>query len=243
MATRAASHATTNGHGVVVAPRGAFQEELDALVDQVSDMGARACGALARALRAFAAEDLTMCDVVIAGDDALDDQFAGIQHEVLRLIARQAPVARDARLLTAAMHIALHLERIGDLAVNVARLTKLAAGLPRDPVVLRDLEQMGTIALGMADEAVRAFAQRDADACLRLVLTDDRVDELNRAVLERVLAIQTPTERRRWAVYMDEVARQLERASDHAVDIGEQVWFMITGELREFNSPARVRSQ
>jgi phosphate transport system protein len=242
MATQAASPATTNGHAVAV-PRGGFQKELDALVDQVSDMGARACGALARALRAFAAEDLTMCDVVLAGDDALDDQFAGIQHEVLRLIARQAPVARDARLLTAAMHISLHLERIGDLAVNVAKLTKLAAGLPRDPVMLRDLEQMGTIALCMADEAVRAFVQRDADACLRLPVIDDRVDELNRAVLERVLAIQTPAERRRWAVYMDEVARQLERAGDHAVDIGEQVWFMITGELREFASPAHVRGE
>lgn len=242
MATRAASRVTTSGHAVA-APRGGFQKELDALVDQVSDMGARACGALARALRAFAAEDLTMCDVVIAGDDALDDRFAGIQHEVLRLIARQAPVARDARLLTAAMHISLHLERIGDLAVNVARLTKLAAGLPQDPVVLRDLERMGTIALGMADAAVRAFVERDADACLRLPVTDDRVDQLNRGVLERVLAIQTPRQRRRWGVYMDEVARQLERAGDHAVDIGEQVWFMITGELREFTSPAHVRGE
>jgi phosphate transport system protein len=242
MATQAACHATTSGYGVA-APRRGFQEELDALVDQVSDMGARVCGALALALRAFAAEDLTTCEVVIVGDDILDERYLAIQHEVLRLIARQAPVARDARLLTAAMHVSLHLERIGDLAVNVAKLTRLAAGLPQDPVVLGDLERMGTIALGMADAATRAFAERDTDACLRLVVTDDRVDALNRAVLGRVLAIQAPTERRRWAVYMDEVARQLERAGGHAVDIGEQVWFMVTGELREFTSPARDRGE
>jgi phosphate transport system protein len=207
-------------------------------------MGALACVALERSLRAFADEDLALCEAVIAGDDVLDERFLGIQREVLRLIARQAPVASDARLLTAAMHIGLHLERIGDIAVNVAELTKLAAGLPRDPVVLGDLKEMGEAALGMAAAAVRAFGDRDGDACLRLALTDDRVDELNRAVLERVLAIQTPRERRRWGVYMDEVARQLERAGDHAVDIAEQVWFLVTGELREFTSPwARAARQ
>lgn len=240
MAPRAALPAT-HRQGVARS-RGAFQQDLDALVDQVSDLGALACVALERSLRAFAAEDVSLCDAVIEGDDVLDERFMGIQHEVLRLIARQAPVASDARLLTAAMHIGLHLERIGDLAVNVAELTKLTAGLPRDPMVLRDLQEMGATALGMVAAAVRAFADRDADACLRLALTDDRVDELDRAVREQVLAVQAPTERRRCGVYMDEVGRQLERAGDHAVDIAEQVWFMVTGELREFTSPARVRS-
>src|SRR6266511_1214910 len=127
-------------------------------------------------------------------------------------------LAADARLLIASMHIGLHLERIGDLAVNVAELTKLSAGLPRDPVVVRNLEVMGATALGV-------------------------VDALNRAGLKRVLAVGTPRGRHRWGVYMDEVARQLERAGDHAVDIAEQVWFMVTGELREFTSPAQVRGE
>jgi phosphate transport system protein len=206
-------------------------------------MGSLACVALERSLRAFADEDNALCEAVIAGDDALDEYFLSIQREALRLIVRQAPVASDARLLTAAMHIGLHLERIGDLAVNVAELTKLAAGLPRDPVVLGELKEMGETALEMAAAAVRAFADRDGDACLWVALVDDRVDELGRAVLKRVLAVQTPRERRRWGVYSDEIARRLERAGDHAVDIAEQVWFMVTGELREFTNPARVRGQ
>ncbi len=242
MATQAASHAPTNEHGAT-ASRRAFHHDLDAIADQVRDMGALTCVALERALQAFAEQDLALCDAVIAGDDVVDERFLSIQREVLRLISRQAPVASDARLLTAAMHIALHLERIGDIAVSVAELTRLAAGLPRDPLVLGDLRAMGTTSLAMAATAVRAFVDRDGDACLRLALTDDRVDELRRAVLQRVLAIQTPTERRRWGVYMDEVARQLERAGDHAVDIAEQVWFLVTGELREFTSPARVRGE
>jgi phosphate transport system protein len=141
------------------------------------------------------------------------------------------------------MHIGLHLERIGDPAVNVAELTKLTAGLPRDPVVLRDLQEMGQVTLGMVDLAMRAFSDRDADVCPRLRVADDRVDTLNRAVLARVLTIQTPKGRRHWGVYMDELARRLERAGDHAVDIGEQVWFIVTGEVREFTTPARVRGE
>jgi phosphate transport system protein len=131
----------------------------------------------------------------------VDERFAANQREVLRLVALQAPVASDARLLIAAMHIGLHLERIGDLAVNVAELTKLTAGLPRDPVVLHDLREMGQATLSMVDAAMRAFSDRDADACPRLRVADDRVDALNRAVLARVLAIQTPNGRRRWGVY------------------------------------------
>src|SRR6266542_2570235 len=125
-----------------------------------------------------------------------------------------APAAKGPRPRAASSRVTFD----RDLEVNVAELTKLSAGLPRDPVVVRNLEVMGATALGM-------------------------VDALNRAVLKRVLAIETPRGRHRWGVYMDEVARQLERAGDHAVDIAEQVWFMVTGELREFTSPAQVRGE
>ena len=242
MTTHPANRAAPNGHSVE-ASRGVFHIELDALADEVRDMGSLASVALRRALGVEGAEDMAECDAVIGGDDVLDERFMRIQREVLRLIALQAPVASDARLLIAAMHIGLHLERIGDLAVNVAELTKLAAGLPGDPVVLRDLREMGRVVLDMVDAAMRAFERRDAEACRRLPVADDRVDALNRAVLARVLAIQTPKGRREWGVYMDELARQLERAGDHAVDIGEQVWFLVTGEVREFTTPARVRGE
>jgi phosphate transport system protein len=239
--THPAVQAAPEGHSAATF-RAGFHKDLDALVDQVRDMGALASVALQCALDAFATEDVALCDMVIEGDDVLDERFAALQREVLRLVALQAPVASDARLLIAALRIGLHLERIGDLAVNVAELTKLAAGPPRDPAVLRDLRVMGQAVLDMVDAAMRAFRERDADACPRLRVADDRVDALNRAVLARVLVIQTPKAARRWGLYMDELARQLERAGDHAVDIGEQVWFMVTGEVRELTTASRVRS-
>jgi phosphate transport system protein len=238
--THPAGQAAPNGQSAATSRTG-FHNDLDTLVEQVRDMGRLARAALERALEASGTEDVALCDTVIEGDDVLDERYAAIQREVLRLVALQAPVASDARLLIAAMHIGLHLERIGDLAVNVAELTKLAAGLPRDPVVVRDLREMGRATLGLVEAAMRAFSNRDAGACPPLRVADDRVDALNRAVLARVLAIQTPRGRRTWGLYMDELARQLERAGDHAVDIGEQVWFMVTGEAREFTIPARVR--
>lgn len=240
MTTHPAGRAAPNGQSAATF-RSGFRNDLDILVDQVRDMGRLARGALQRALDAFGTGDIALCDTVIEDDDLLDERYAAIQHEVLRLVALQAPVASDARLLIAAMHIGLHLERIGDLAVNVAELTKLAAGLPRDAVVVRYLQEMGQAALGTVDAAMGAFSDHDADACPPLRVADDRVDALNRAVLARVLTIQTPKDSRQWGLYMDELARQLERAGDHAVDIGEQVWFMVTGELREFTTPPPIR--
>lgn len=218
VAEQAAAPAAKGPRPRAASSRVTFDRDLDALVREVCALGVLASAALESALEVLAAEAPSLCDAVIEGDDVVDERYLAIQREVLRLIALQAPVASDARLLIASMHIGLHLERIGDLAVNVAELTKLSAGLPRDPVVVRNLEVMGATALGM-------------------------VDALNRAVLKRVLAIETPRGRHRWGVYMDEVARQLERAGDHAVDIAEQVWFMVTGELREFTSPAQVRGE
>lgn len=198
MAERAAATATRRSRPEASSSRSIFQEELDSLAEQIRDMGALTRVALESALDAFATEATARCDAVIDGDDAVDERYLAIQHGALRLIALQAPVASDARLLTASMHVALHLERIGDLAANVAELTKLAAGLPRDPVVVRNLKEMGATALGMVEEAMRAFADRDADACLAVARDDGKVDAWSRAVLKRVLAIETPRERHRW---------------------------------------------
>jgi phosphate transport system protein len=161
---------------------------------------------------------------------------------VVGLLARQAPVAAELRLLTAVLHVNLHLERIGDMAVNVARLARLASGMPRKPSVMGHLEDMGQTAVWMVDLAMQTFRERDAAGCQRLPMIDDRVDELNRSMLTAMLATVKPFEQLEWGVHMYEAARQLERAADHAVDIAEQVWFLVTGELQEFGGAARAPS-
>jgi phosphate transport system protein len=222
--------------------RATFHRDVDRLEQDLQAMGVLAHGALQRAIRALVVDDQTLCQAVVDADDEIDRRYLDIERRVVGLLARQAPVAAELRLLTAVLHVNLHLERIGDMAVNVARLARLASGMPRKPSVMGHLEDMGQTAVWMVDLAMQTFRERDAAGCQRLPMIDDRVDELNRSMLTAVLATVKPFEQLEWGVHMYEAARQLERAADHAVDIAEQVWFLVTGELQEFGGAARAPS-
>jgi phosphate transport system protein len=125
-----------------------FHEELHALEGEVQQTGRQAQLLLERALQALARGDPAVCDEVIRGDDEVDQLYLDAERRILGLLALQTPVASDLRLLTALLHINLHLERIADQAVNLAKITKLANGLPPNPTVLQHLGEMGAIALG-----------------------------------------------------------------------------------------------
>jgi phosphate transport system protein len=126
-----------------------FHEELRALQGDVQRTGTKAQLLLERALQALARGDLAVCDAVIRGDDQVDQLYLDVERRILGLFALQTPVASDLRLLTALLHINLHLEHIADQAVNIAKITKLADGLPPSLKVLQRLEEMGagTVAL------------------------------------------------------------------------------------------------
>ncbi len=148
----------------------------------------------------------------------------------------RGPVASDLRLLTALLHINLHLERVADQAVNVAKITKLADGLPPNPKVLQHLEEMGAIALRMVGAAMNALARRDLELARKLPEMDDPIDRLNRGMLQQVLETRDDKQMLEWGIRMYVVSRQIERIGDNAVDIGEQVAFLVTGEFREFTN-------
>jgi phosphate transport system protein len=126
-----------------------FHEELRILEGEVQQTGAQAQLLVGKALQALAHGDPAICDEVISGDDEVDQLYLDVERRILYLFALQTPVASDLRLLTALLHINLHLERIADQAVNMAKITKLAHGLPPNPTVLQHLGEMGAIALGM----------------------------------------------------------------------------------------------
>ena len=138
-----------------------FHEELRALEGEVQRTGTQAQRLLEQALQALTRRDLALCEAVISGDDEVDRLYLDVERRILGLFALQTPVASDLRLLTALLHINLHLERIADQAVNMAKITKLAAGLPPNPTVLQHLEEMGALALGMVGAAMAALARRD----------------------------------------------------------------------------------
>jgi phosphate transport system protein len=211
-----------------------FHEELRALEGEVQRTGAQAQLLLERALQALAHSDPAVCDEVVRGDDEVDRLYLDVERRILGLFALQTPVASDLRLLTALLHINLHLERIADQAVNLAKITKLAHGLPPNPTVLQHLEEMGAIALGMVGTAMAALARRDLELARSLPELDDPIDRLNRGMLRQVLAASDDKQRLEWGIRMHIVSRQIERIGDNAVDIAEQVAFLVTGEFREF---------
>lgn len=215
-------------------PRKQFHEQLGMLETQLVLEGERALAALGLAVRALTDRDVSAANDVIAGDDEIDNLYLGIEKGVLEMLALQTPVASDLRLISAVMHINLHLERIGDMAVNIAKAVKLTVSLPPQQGILDMLVEMAAIAERMVAAAIRSFSARDRDEAMRLPHMDDPIDRLNRGMVTEVAACAGDPALLEWALRMMIVSRQLERVGDHAVDIGEQVSFLLTGEFMEF---------
>jgi len=211
-----------------------FHEELADLEGELLRLGQLSESAVVRAVDALVRKDADLADQIVAGDDVVDATYLDIEQRILALLATQTPVARDLRLISAIMHTNLHLERVGDLAVNVAKITKATVDLPTNATVLSHLEEMADIAAKMVRTAMDAFARRDARLAQELPQMDDPIDHLNRGMYREVVALANDPRELEWGVQMHMVARQLERVGDNAVDIGEQVAFLLTGEFREF---------
>ena len=150
------------------------------------------------------------------------------------MLARQTPVATDLRLVLALLHDNLHLERMGDLCVTIAKLTKLTEGLPTDEALLEGFRDMGERAEQMIRVALRSLEERDRYAAESLLELDELIDRANRRVVNHLLDKGHDVEMREWGLRMILASRCLERIGDHAVDIGEQTAYLVTGEFREF---------
>jgi phosphate transport system protein len=211
-----------------------FHDELGALELEVLAMGELAETAIARSVDALQRRDAELATAVIAADDEIDDKYLDVEHRTLQVLALQTPVASDLRLLSAILHINMHLERIGDTAVNIAKISIAVADLPTSAAILSHIREMGDVVRPMIRTAMQAFNTRDLDLCLRLQEMDDPVDRLNMGMYREVLALASEPSVLEWGLRMNVVARWLERVGDHAVDIAEQVGFLLTGEFREF---------
>jgi phosphate transport system protein len=213
-----------------------FTEELAALEAALQEEGDLVLRALRSSLNALARADEELADEVIAFDDEVDRRYAAIETGVQSLLARQTPVAADLRLVLAVLRVNLHLERTADYCVTVAKLTKLMGGLDvSDDAINRSLEDMGRRAEQMLRVAMDSFAARDGEQAQTLVELDELIDHANRNAIENVLSLGDSAAEREYGLRMLVVSRCVERIGDHAVDIGEQVAYLVTGELREFS--------
>jgi phosphate transport system protein len=217
------------GHG-----RAHFQQQLH-------ELEAHALGGLDliieqldRVLEALQHQDVELAQMVIADDDRVDGRYLEVHQGILSLLALQAPVAGDLRLVAALLHMIKHIERMGDQCVNIAKLIPLSGHEP--PVreeVLEALAKMGAHARSEVVQSKAAFAGRDVGLAEDLVRQDREINRLNREIFRLALEIGDDPDTREWAMLMILVARALERIGDNAVDIGEQVAFVVTGLFRE----------
>ncbi len=212
-----------------------FQEELARLEEQTLgglDMVAKTVDRTRESLRH---QDVELASMVIADDDIIDGRYLEVHQGVLSLLALQAPVATDLRLVAAVLDVIKHMERMGDQCVNIAKLIPLAGHEPpAHEEMLQNIDRMAAQARSQVMQAAQAFARRDVELAENLVREDDEIDRLNRECFRLALEIGDDPDTREWAMHMMLVARCLERIGDNAVDIGEQTAFVVTGLFREF---------
>ena len=215
--------------------REAYQTRLDGLADELADMCDSVGVAMRKATDALLHADLALAEDVISGDLRIDALRDRAQEDSFGLLALQAPVATDLRLIAALLHVLKNIERMGDQCVNICKVIPLTGHEPpADPEMVKLILTMGAHSRSLISQAKRAFEERNIEMAQDLVVRDDVVDELNRDCFRLALAIGDDTDKREWAMTMMLTARAIERIADNAVDIGEQVAFVVTGLFREF---------
>jgi phosphate transport system protein len=215
--------------------RSQYQEELERL--EASGLGGLDLvqGALERTLEAIEHQDVELAQLVIADDDRIDGRYLEVHQSLITLLATQSPVATDLRLISALLHVLKNVERMGDQCVNICKMIPLTGNEPpADEEMVKLILSMGRQARTLISQSKRAFEDRNIEMAQDLVRQDDVVDNLNRECFRLALKLGDDHDSREWAMTMLLAARAIERIGDNAVDIGEQVAFVVSGLFREF---------
>jgi phosphate transport system protein len=210
--------------------RTAFQDELDGVTQTLSELSTLVSGAITQATHALLTADLSEAEAVIAADDRVDE----IQHEldsrIIDIIARQQPVASDLRALVTALRMSADLERMGDLAHHIAKVTRLrhpGAAVPSE--LLLTVEEMGKVARLISDKVGGVINSKDIDKALEVEKDDDEMDLLHRRLFTVLLDPSWP-HGIETAIDMTLIGRYYERYADHAVSVSRRIHFQVTGK-------------
>jgi phosphate transport system protein len=207
-----------------------YQEELQRLQGAVLEEIDLVDRQLTLVLEALDRGETGVADQVVAGDEEIDRRYGVLQTDLVTIIARQAPVASDLRLITALLHISRMVERMGDQCVNIAKLIAVAGPVPTGAEGLHEcLVSMGAATQEAVRDAAQALREADADAAAALHEGDSVVNELNRSCFVQAIELGDASHRRTWTTSMILVARSLERIADNAVDIAAHLHFAVTG--------------
>ncbi|MDA0634074.1 phosphate signaling complex protein PhoU [Nonomuraea sp. MCN248] len=209
--------------------RDAYHEELDALTGRLVEMTRLVRSAISRATTALLDADLQLAEQVISRDEEVNALFAGVEGSIFDLMARQQPVAVDLRLVITALRMGGDLERMGDLAVHVAKVARLRHPDSAIPAEVRStIVEMGQIAENLVTKAGGCIASRDVASALELEQDDDAMDRLHRRLFRTILGED-------WqhgvepAIDITLIGRYYERYADHAVSVARDVVYLVTG--------------
>ncbi len=212
--------------------RRTFEEQLSELQNDMLRLGRFVEEALGKSMDALIRQDLPLAKQVVTDDDFADDMTFGIQTRTMQLLALQQPMARDLRFVGASMRIVIDLERIGDHACGIARITRRLAGQSFfKPLV--DIPQLGELARKMVGDSLQAFINHDTAIALQVAADDDVVDDLcDRLQMELMDKMREDATLVEQATQLLLVARMLERVADHATNIVENIYYVETGDMR-----------
>lgn len=221
--------------------REGFRQELKDLKAEVVAIGRRCSEQTELAVRALVEGDAQVAEIVIQGDDEIDTRTLAVEEHSLEVMATQFPVARDLRLLHSLTYVAWHMERMGDLAVNIAKAARRTAGR-KGPQTLYDLIQaQGNLVHRVLDAMLAALENGDLELARKLPELDEPIDHLFKQFFRELARLQNEDDIE-WASSMVLASRYLERVADNAVDIGERVQYMLTGTFDSVEHTADASS-
>jgi len=210
-------------------PRAEFDRDLRRLQDELLALGSMAEKAVAKAVEALRTRDLALSQQVVREDDAIDKKRAELEEQAVELIAVQQPVASDLRMLIAALHVSMELERIGDYAEGIGKISLMMGDQPPiKPLV--DIPRMAEKATAMLRSSLDSLVNHDIDRAYQVLADDDEVDALYDQVYRELLLLmaQDPKIIER-GTYLLWTAHDLERIADRATNIAEQVVYLVSG--------------
>ena len=217
--------------------RETFERQLQMILDQVLVLGSMVEQAVLDSLMALKQRDQAAARRIYEADLHINEKRYAIESSCITLIATQQPMARDVRFLAAILEIITELERIGDYAKGICKITQLISEEDIDPVLIDELQQMASLGLGMLRRALDAFVIGDADSAREIPMEDNQVDQLYNRMYRRLMAqmaedISTIDR----ANHMMWAAHNLERMADRVTNICERVVYVATGEMKELDT-------
>ncbi len=215
--------------------REAYHKALNNLQDEVLEMADMVANAIKKSVESLQKRDMNASRVIITNDSLINKKRFAIEEKCISLIATQQPMAVDLRVLTSILSIITDLERMGDHAEGIAKIS-LLIGDESFVKPLIDIPRMADIGLSMLDKCLKAFVNRDVEAAKLVCNEDDTVDALHDQIYRELLLLMIENPKIiHQATYLTWVSHNLERIADRVTNIAERIVFMVTGKMEEMN--------